>query len=270
MRYRFSIIKRQFENDALIAFIDLLGTRKLCENTSAEEQAEKTLRALLEELDIVFSEHFGESEIKEKFDVSIFADSIVISQRTRTRKIVERLVEFSLQYQAHLLLNLHSPSRALLTKDSFFSFKMTGASPKSILGSVYTDISLCGGKGINFAHDNLKGLPIGVYVTGRVREELSSELKNRVVPVRKDENLFFIKQKNSIIPFLPDKTVDLLNRNANAGRKGIRDSLKASDSDEDALKKLLPWVLVHLGRENEIIRSNKPLKRDAAKSRRAP
>lgn len=269
MEYRFCIIKREFENDALIAFIDLLGTRKLYESTLAEEHANKTLNDLLKKFDIKFSEHFPAREIKQNFDVSIFADSIVISERKKTPKIVERLVDFLLNYQEDLLLNSHSPSRAILTKDSFFSFKITGASTKSILGSQYTNISLCGGRGIKFAHDCLKGLPIGVYVTARIEKDLNAEQRTRVIPV-KDEKLSFIKKKTDVIPFLPDATLELLIKKPDAGLKAIMDSLKTSFPDQDAFEKRAPWILVHLGKENEIIRSNKPLKRDAAKKRCAP
>lgn len=253
MNYRFSIIKREFENDAIIAFIDLLGTRKLYENTLAENQANKALNDLLGEFDIKFSEHFSVREIKQNFDVSIFADSIVISERKRTPKIVERLVDFFLDYQEDLFLNFNSPSRAILTKDPFFSFKITGASPESILGSLYTNISLCGGKGIKFAHDSFKGLPMGVYVTDRIEKALNAEQRARLIPV-KDEKLSFIKKKTTIMPFLPRETLDLILTNPNAGRKAVKDSLKASFPDQDALEKKAPWILVHLGTENEIIR----------------
>jgi len=255
MSYRFSIIKREYENDAIIAFIDLLGTRKLYENTLAKNQAKKALYALLGEFDIKFSEHF-QLEIKQNFDVSIFADSIVISERVKTPKIVERLVDFLLDYQEDLLLNFDSPSRAILTKDSFFSFKITDASPESILGSIYTNISLCGGKGIKFAHDSFKGLPIGVYVTDRIEEGLNAEQRARVIPV-KDENLSFIKKKTTIMPYLPPETLDLMLREPTAGRKAVKDSLKASFPDQDALEKRASWILIHMGKQTKIIRKKK-------------
>ncbi len=264
MDYRFSITKREFENDALIAFIDLLGTRKLYESTSAEKQAQKALSDLLDKFDIKFSEYFSEEEIKQNFDISIFADSIVISERKTTQKVIERLVDFLLDYQEDLLLNNNSPSRAILFKDSFFSFKITGASTKSILGSPYTNISLCGGRGIKFAHDCLKGLPIGVYVTDNIKKDLNTEQRTRLIPV-KNETLSFVKKKTGIEHFLPNTTLDILIKGTNIRRKTIIDSLRTSFSDKDAFEKMAPWILVHLEKENEIIRSNKLLKRDAAK-----
>ncbi|MGA3207963.1 MAG: hypothetical protein ABSE05_09055 [Syntrophales bacterium] len=256
MEHRFNIIKRVFENDALIVFIDLLGTRKFYETGLAEQQAQKILRSLLSQFAISFSKHFKKDEIEQSFDVSIFADSIVASPRKSISNIVERLVDFSLSYQAALHLK-KVYSRATIVKDTFFSFKMTDPSPKSILGSRYTSISLCGGKGIKLAHDSLEGLPIGVYVTEGIKNDLSAEQKKRAIPV-KDESLLFIKQKWNIVNFLPAEAVDLLTKNPNAQRKTIRHSLKASHPDEEALEKLSQWVYVHLGRQNKIIRYKKP------------
>ncbi|MEK6698351.1 MAG: hypothetical protein AABZ10_04825 [Nitrospirota bacterium] len=265
MSYRFNIKKRVYENDALIAFIDLLGTRKLYQSTLAEDQANKVLNVLLGEFDIKFSEYFSSEEIKENFDVSIFADSIAISERVSTSKIIERFLDFLLAYQEDLLVNYNSPSRAILIKDSFFSFKMTDASAESILGSPYTTISLCGGKGIRFAHDCLEGLPIGVYVTDIIKKDLNAEQQARIIPVQGEE-LSFIKKKTTIMPYVPYNTLALIS----ADSKTISESLKACFPDKDAFEKMTPWILVHLGKENEIIRSNKSLKGDAAKSHRAP
>lgn len=255
MGYRFSITKQEYENDALIAFIDLLGTRKLYESTLVEEQASKVLSVLLGEFDIKFSEHFTKDEIKGNFDVSIFSDSIAISERKSTPKVIERLVDFFLDYQEDLLLNFDTPSRAILTRDSFFSFKITDATTDSILGSQYTNISLCGGRGVKFAHDCLEGLPIGVYMTAIIEKGLNAEQRARIIPV-KDERLSFIKKKTSVIPFLPCETLDLLNNKPTAGSATIMESLKATFVDNNAFEKMAPWILVHLEKENEIIRSN--------------
>ena len=267
MGYPFSIKKRVWKNEAPIAFIDLLGTRKLYENQSTEKQAQKILHGLLGQFDIRFAKCFG--GIEQNFDVSIFADSIVISEWKRTPKTVERLVNFLLSYQADLFLNLGSLSRAVVTRDFFFSLKLTGASPKSILGSPDTSVSLCGGKWIKLVHDHLTGLPMGVYVAKTIEKDLSMEQKERVVAVRNDKNLVFVKQKHDILKILLDtdeKAFLLLIRNPDADNKAIRDSLKACHSDEDRLKKVLPWVLVHLGKQKEIIKCNKALKREEAKS----
>lgn len=259
MEYRFDVIKRTFEDKALIVFIDLLGTKNLYESPPTEEQAKKILRALLVELDISFSEYFGK-ESQDNFDISIFADSIVINVINMRRKlvnIVERLVDFLLDYQQQLLLNCKLASRAIITEDAFFSFKMTRASPESILSSEYTNVSLCGGKGIKFANDKLKGLPIGVYVTDKIRADLSKGQNKRIIKVQ-DDDLFFIKQAIDDVHFLPDKTIDMLLNRPDATKEDIENSLKAANFDEDALKKWLPWFLVHIGRQDEITReSNK-------------
>jgi hypothetical protein len=251
MSYRFSIIKREYEDKAIIAFIDLLGTRKLYDSLPTEDQANQVLNVLLGEFDIKFSEHFSVEEIKENFDVSIFADSIVISERLTTSKIIERLVDFLLDFQEDILINNNSPSRAILMKDSFFSFKITDATTESILGSKFTNISLCGGKGVRVADKCLKGLPIGVYVTENLKKDLSDDQKSRIVPVR-GEDLYFIKKTTPIMPHIPNETLDHVTEDRNT----ILESLKKSIQDKDAFEKKAPWILVYLGKEDEIIRSN--------------
>jgi hypothetical protein len=268
MGYRFAIVKRVCDNEALIAFIDLLGTRKLYESPLIEKQAQKILDGLMGQFDIKFADHFR--GIEQNFDVSIFADSIVISERRRTPNIIERLVDFLLSYQSDLLLNLDLLSRAIVTKDSFFSFKVTDASPDSILGSPHTSVSLCGGRSIKLLHDHLTGLPMGVYVAKTIENDLSAEQKERVVGVRNDEHLVFLKQKYDVLNFLLDtdeKTLGLLTRKPNADNKAIRDSLRACHPDEDRVKKVLPWALVHLGRQKEIVRCGTLPKKDRARSR---
>jgi hypothetical protein len=134
---------------------------------------------------------------------------------------------------------------------------MSGASKASILGSQYTTISLCGGRGIKLAHDSQEGLPLGVYVSERIVNDLTAEQQKRAVPVKDDRKLFFIKQKHDVLAFLfslSEKTFLLLNNNPDASTTAIRRSLKPSHPEKEALNKLLPWVLVHLGRQNEIHR----------------
>ena len=263
MGYRFTTKTRVYDNDALIAFIDLLGTRKFYGTGSAEQQAKKILRVLLSQFDICFSRYLMKDVIEENFDVSIFADSIVVSQRKGNSAIVERLVDFTLGYQANLLLK-SVPSRATLIKDSFFSFKVFEASQASILGSQYTTISLCGGRGIKLAHDSLEGLPLGVYISERIMNDMTPEQQKRTIPVKDNSKLFFIKQKSNVLNFLQELSVEtfhLLSNNPDANNKAIRRSLKMSHLEKEALKKLLPWVLAHLGRQNKIHRQTNQFNR---------
>ncbi len=249
MTYRFSIIKRTYEEDAIIAFIDLLGTRKLYKKMPAEDLANKIIDVLVGEFDLKFSEYFSSEEMKANFDVSIFADSIAITERLSTSKLIERMVDFLLDFQEDLILNFDSPSRAIIIEDAFFSFKMTDANADSILKSQYTSISLCGGRGIRCAHDTLEGLPIGVYVAETLKKDLHPAQQARIIPV-KDEEIYFIKKKTSVFPHVPTETLSLLTEDNTT----ILESLKTIYNDDDVFQKKAPWILVHLGKQNEIIR----------------
>lgn len=286
--WRFNVVRRVYADEAIIAFIDLLGTHKLYEGSlPIENQAETLFGNLIHRLDIKFCECFSTQEIQQHFDVSIFGDSVVISPRKKTEKVVERLVEFLLEYQLDLLVNGSSPSRAILIKDSFFSFKITGASEQSILGSQYTTVSLCGGKRIVSLHDKcLPGLPIGVYVDRRIERELNTEQRARIVPVRHTDehaDLSFVKTSRGIEDYLPPETSDLLNKRPDIGVSELLSSMKAALQDQDtstrfastlglrqkwdvlrsyvedqeAFNKWAPWVLANVGKLSEITRCKK-------------
>jgi len=284
--WRLDYTRRVCEDDAIIAFIDLLGTKSLYEGPlPSRDQAEKIFSSLINKFDIKFGEHFNSKAIQQSFDISIFADSIVVSVRMSIPKSIERLVEFLLEYQEDLLVNdLFLPSRAVLTRDSFFSFKISKASEESILGSPNTSISLCGGKGIKSAHDCFKGLPIGVYVTRRAEPELTAEQQKRIVSVRhtdKYPDLSFIKMRRDIKDYLPPETLVLLSEKPEANQEEIIDSIKRALGSQDAAKgttwytsllqrwefltsgvqdedifraKWTPWLLAHLGKQDEIVR----------------
>ena len=258
----FSVIKRTFENDdALIAFIDLLGIRQLYKNGTTEDQANTILYTLVSEFKIIFSDHFLTEEIKNgHFDVSIFADSIVISQRLTTSRFIERIADFLLHYQGFIYNNFHSSSRAILFKDSFFSFKLNDATPDSILGTEYTSVSLCGGKGLISAHEQLDGLPMGVYITDALKEGLTAEQRDRLIPVV-GESLAFIKKKRgfSIVEHLPDSALNSIPRKSlfSENKNTILKCLEKAFPDKEAFAKISPWILIHLGKESAIARKLK-------------
>ncbi|MGA2517793.1 MAG: hypothetical protein ABSG44_14745 [Thermodesulfobacteriota bacterium] len=255
MAHVFDVIKRTFDDNAIVLFIDLLGTRTYWKSaTPTEDQALTTIQALLGDFDIVFTKHFNQEERKDSFDVSIYTDSIVISQRKDVTNIIDRITKLALSYQL-CLLQKDEMSRAIILKDAFFSFKMGKISDESILGSRYTSISLCGGRGIISAHEREAGLPIGVYVDNCFLPHLSDEFKNRIVSIKQDSSLYFVKQKVDILSLLPENTQKLLLNKPKASIKTIRHSLMASLKDNMKVDKFLPWILVHLGKDNEISRN---------------
>ena len=281
--WRYKCVKRVYE-DALIAFIDLLGTRSLYEGPlPTEEQAKKLFNNLIWRFDVKFGPCFQSRATQLSFDISIFADSIVISERKKIPNGVEQILEFLLEYQKDLLVNYSVPSRAILARDYFFSFKFSGISDQSILGSPHTSISLCGGRGIKVANDCLKGLPIGVYVTPQIKSELTIEQQARVVPVRSDcPELLFIKMKDDIQDYLPPETLTLLREKPDASPVEIMESIKAAFQNEKPTPALMrdlkfpkrweflrsavqiivnakweQWILAHLGKQDQIVRTDK-------------
>jgi len=254
MNHRFSLTKRTFEKSAIIAFIDLLGTCDSAETLTTEEQAEKFLYALVSEFNIDFSEDFTVNEIKCHFDVSIFADSIAINLRLKTENIVERLAKFLLKYQISILLNQKVQSRAIITTGSFFSFKIpkTDISSNSILASEFTNIGLCGGLGVIQADKELKGLPIGVYVSEELKNNLSIEQQSSLIPIE-SRKLFFLKQTvvDNFAPFLTNSALEKLLACSEISENDIRSAVNESYSGK-GLDKILPWILANMNKLKKI------------------
>jgi hypothetical protein len=110
---------------------------------------------------------------------------------------------------------------------------------RSILGSKFSSVSLCGGHGMLDADNKLKGLPIGVYV----HKDLIKQSKiQRTRRIKTSGSLYFIKQDPAYIDFLlmfPE-------------RASLRDLVKevlgrALIKHEKAKRKWEQWVSAHEG-----------------------
>lgn len=250
-----------FEDNATLAYLDLCGIRSFYKKSvSTKAQARIIYTALLE----IFSEKYFDvfkDRDKDLFNINIYADSIMICQRLKEERSVERLIEFLLSYQLALIQkNLPTPenkrilSRALVVRDSFFYLNVKSATSNSILNSEHTHISLCGGRGLVSVDEMLKGLPAGVYVSKNLVGELSNEQQRRRLKV-KDDKYFFIKQDEQItidllFSILNDKTINelILEEITNLTEGYIERILKKSGYENEAVKKLVPWFSANLGK----------------------
>ena len=128
------------------------------------------------------------------------------------------------------------------------------------MGSPYTTVSLCGGKGLISAHEQLDGLPMGVYITDVLKEALTPQQRDRLIPVT-GESLVFIKKKNgfSIVEHLPDNALNSIPRNSlfSNNKKTLLKCLEKAFPDKKEFAKIAPWMLIHLGIESTITRELK-------------
>ena len=250
-----------FEDNATLAYLDLCGIRSFYKKSvSTKAQARIIYTALLEIFSEKYFDVFKDGD-KDLFNINIYADSIMICQRLKAERSVERLIEFLLSYQLALIQkNLPTPennrilSRALVVRDSFFYLNVKSATSNSILNSEHTHISLCGGRGLVSVDEMLKGLPAGVYVSKNLVGELSNEQQRRRLKV-KDDKYFFIKQDEQItidllFSILNDKTINelILEEITNLTEGYIERILKKSGYENEAVKKLVPWFSANLGK----------------------
>lgn len=130
---------------ALLAYIDLLGTRLIYEemHMTLEKQAERLYMSLLAIFSTEFQNTFTEQEIRDNFYVNIYADSIMICSKIDTKDIIEKLIKSLLKFQWNLIFgaipdNNPIPSRALIDRQPFFSIRIGSPEENSILSSEST------------------------------------------------------------------------------------------------------------------------------------
>lgn len=250
-----------FEDNATLAYLDLCGIRSFYKKSvSTKAQARIIYTALLEIFSEKYFDVFKDGD-KDLFNINIYADSIMICQRLKAERSVERLIEFLLSYQLALIQkNLPTPennrilSRALVVRDSFFYLNVKSATSNSILNSEHTHISLCGGRGLISVDEMFKGLPAGVYVSENLVGELSNEQQRRRLKVKGDK-YFFINQDEQItidllFSMLNDETINelILEEITNLTEGYIERILKKSGYENEAVKKLVPWFSANLGK----------------------
>lgn len=254
-----------YEKNANLAYFDLCGVKSYYKNRFIpnEKKAMKIFfRSLLNDFENTFSKVFEAGEIKDCFNVNIYADSIMICQRPQSQinNYFERMLDFLLSYQFLLLHQERIISRALLGRDSFFYFNVRSAPSSSILSAQTTKISLCGGRGLVSMDGMLKGLPMGVYVTKQIVKELNIDQRSRKLNVPRS-GLSFIRQeaqltRSLLCRFLP---YEMLENNdfKLATKKNIECSLKKSGFKDKEIKKLVPWFSANLGIIKTIERGGK-------------
>lgn len=264
------LIKGVYEKNATLAYFDLCGIKSFYKNIriSSEAKAMHIFKSLLIDFDNEFSEYFKAGP-KDCFNINIYADSIIICQRPQTKinSYLEKMVTFLLSYQL-LLFQRKIISRVLLDKNSFFYFHVKSAPPDSIFSSQATNISLCGGRGLAVADEILNGLPLGVYVTKKVINELADNQRRKKLKVQGGD-LFFIRQKKQIaldmlIHHLREPDLDNLLKKIktekttfNPTEKNIEGLLKKSGFKDEEIKKTVPWFLANLGNRKTIERKDK-------------
>jgi len=247
----------------LLAYIDLLGTTSLYKEKlmPLEKQAERLYMSLLAIFSTEFQNTFTEQEIRDNFYVNIYADSIMICSKIDTKDIIEKLIKFLLKFQWNLIFgdvpdNNPIPSRALIDRQSFFSIRVGSLEVNSILNSESTTCSLCGGQGMVSMDEELKGLPVGVYISENIKHDLRIVLLERLTLV-KGEQLYFFRQENGDIDFLFLPHV----------QKSILSPIKGKTLTE-IMEKLIPdslpfnikergwkqWIDIHERKANEILR----------------
>lgn len=253
------------KNDALLAYIDLLGTSLLYEENiePLQKQAERLYMSLVAIFETEFQNSFDNEEIRDNFYINIYADSIMIHPKTNENDTVVKLIEFLLRFQWELIFggipaSGPVPCIALVDRQPYFFIRFESPEEGSILQSKFTTCSLCGGKGMIEMNKRAKGLSVGVYVSKNVKDKLSDTLRERSVPVKKDD-LYFIKQDDRDIEFLflPHVQSGISSHIKGSTLEEILKNVFLSGITKYDESKWRQWIDIHEGKAFEIKRINR-------------
>lgn len=252
------------KNDALLVYIDLLGTSFLYEKNTEPlaKQAERLYMSLLAIFSTEFQNSFDEHEIREKFSVNIYADSIMIHSKVPEEATVTKLANFLLKFQWELVFGATPdtgpvPCIAMIDRQPYFSIRYESPEKESVLQSRFTTCSLCGGQGMVKMHKKLSGLPVGVYISEKVKGELNDALQKRSLIVRGDD-IYFIKQDDSAIEFLflPHVQSSLSSHIRGDTLEEVLKNVFLDSMSRYEESKWRQWIDIHEKRSFEILRIN--------------
>jgi hypothetical protein len=257
-------IRTYYKKDALLAYIDLLGTSILYKEDKAllQKQAERLFRSLIEHFDTEFENMIGRDN-RVHFNVNVYADSIMIYLKSNEDHLVVKLIQFLLKFQWVLIFEQGSeigpvPFMAQIDQQPFFSIRVDSVEEWSIMQPEFTTCSLCGGKGLIKMDENLRKLPVGVYISGKLKDRLSDKvLQGRCVPV-KGADLYFIKQDDRQIDFLflPVVQGNLTSHIEGSTLEEILKNLFSEGMTKYQETKWRQWIDVHESTISEISRIN--------------
>lgn len=252
------------EENFLLAYLDLTGTKHFYENSELSEQIKRILQvigAVRAEIDNTFKED------KTNLFVHMYADSLVIAQKNLIEGCARKLVELMLKVQYQVLMDsqfnkvkardseenklMPTLSRALVKRGPYYG--MICSEMQQSIDNIFSSFSLVGGSAIIKMNKALEGLPMGTYIDGALITE-AGIAQERLVGITNERESKFVK---------PGDGFDLLRsilspaQNGPADIKGwVEQLIKLAGNDKHFRNKITPWVDVVSGACQSICRTH--------------
>ncbi|TKB57733.1 MAG: hypothetical protein E8D49_13360 [Nitrospira sp.] len=252
--------KHVCEENSLLAYLDLTGTKHFYENSELGEQIERISQVVCVvhgEIDNTFD---GD---KTNLFVHMYADSLVIAQKNLIDDCASKLVELMLKVQYQVLIDsqfnkvrakdsvenklVPTQSRALVRRGPYYG--MICSEIEQSINNVFSNFSLIGGSAIIEMDKTLKGLPMGTYIDASLITEAGIE-KERLIGITNEGGSKFVK---------PKERFDFCRRTFPMGgpadiKEWVEQLIKSSGNDEHFRSKITPWVDVVRGARQSISR----------------
>lgn len=238
------------DENFLLAYLDLTGTKHFYENSELSEQIErisKVVSAVRAEIDNTF----GEDKIS--LFVHMYADSLVIAQKNLIEGCARKLVELMLKVQYEVLINSNSIklkvqdseeqkfmptlSRALVKRGPYYG--MICSEKQQSIDNIFSNFSLIGGLAIIEMDKALEGLPMGTYIDASLITE-AEIAQERLIDIIDESGSKLVKPRDGFY-FLRSTFPPIQNGPAEI-KAWVEQLIKLSGNDEHFRNKITPWV----------------------------
>ena len=243
--------KHVCDENSLLAYLDLTGTKHFYENSELPEQIERVKRvicAVNAEIDTTFFE-----ADKTNLFVHMYADSLVIAQKSLIEGCARKLVELMLKVQYQVLMDsqlnkvkakdseesklMPTLSRALVKRGPYYG--MICSEMQQSIDDIFSNFSLVGGSAIIAMNKALEDLPMGTYIDASLITEAGIE-QERLIDITDEIGSKFVK---------PGDGFDFLRSTLSSVQSGpadikgwVEQLIRSSGNDKHFRSKITPWV----------------------------
>jgi hypothetical protein len=256
------------DENFLLAYLDLTGTKHFYENSELDEQIErieKVVCAVYGEIDSAFGAD------KTNLFVHMYADSLVIAQKNEliencAGKFVDLMLKVQYQVLIHSQFNkvkakdsaenklMPTLSRALVKRGPYYG--MICSEPQQSIDNIFSNFSLVGGSAIIGMDKALKGLPMGTYIEASLITEAGIGQERLIDVTNKNGSRF------DVLSFVkPGERFDFIRSTLSPAHNNPADikawvelMIERSGNDEHFRRKITPWVDAVRGSRQSICR----------------
>ena len=252
------------DENFLLAYLDLTGTKHFYENSELPEQIERIKRvisAVHEEIDNTFGEN------KTDLFVHMYADSLVVAQTNLIEGCAGKLVELMLKIQYQVLIDsefiklkvkasegqkfMPTLSRALVKRGPYYG--MICSERQQSINNIFSNFSLIGGLAVIEMDKALEGLPMGTYIDASLITEVGIA-QERLVGITNENGSKFVKPGDGF-DFLRS-TLSLVQNGPADIKSWVEQLIKLTGNDKHFRNKITPWVDVVSGACQSICRTH--------------